>query len=886
VDGNSVQVGGACYTLSNVTGSHTVHVTFKLLQYTVSVPCAVPNGSLSPCGEITVDCGDDLELCATPDTCYEVDTWYVDGNSVQVGGACYTLSNVAGSHTVNVTFKLIQYTLTINIVGCGSVTLDPDKVTYDCGETVTLTATPCEGWTFSHTWSGDLTGDTNPQDIVMDGNKTVTATFTLIEPVCGEECDGQTYNWTNAYPWSILWISPWNWDPEPLYGGPGIADTAIIGVGLDPLPPGPILDTDIDICRILGPAHEADGQQTMYVIKDANVLVCHEWDSYPVVPGVGTIIITDDARVHINERHRLANHGTIIEEVSGNADVYVGEDVRGGDNGDGMFELTVTDSANYYVEGVLMIGDDGSGVMTFNGDATVGCAKLQLQVGEDAAVAELNISDNAGLDVFDSGDYGIRIGDGDGIATMNMDGGTVYSATELSIARGDGTATLNMDDGYIEVAGAFEVAAGDDGWALVEHMGGVISCHEFTHAGTNYLYHICGGVLIIDGDVVGDVQGEVDAGRIFACGQESCITAGRFCSRGDIMIDYDNVNPGRTTVWAQSHPGRAWCPTPLNTATDVPTQGTILCWCPGEPNGGVFDQHVFFGTDYEAVANRNLAAFVSQVHPPDNCFDPGCLDLCTTYYWAVDTQDNYTNIIRGEVWSFTTECCRMIESFDQYTTDPWSLIYKAWYDGCGYWDMIDGEPVLISNGNGSCVNLGMENTQDGPKAMIYTYENDLMSLWERDHNYSEATRDFDPALDLGCSNEAALVVYFYGDGENDLTDMWLKLSDGGGTVKSTYGANGEDPANIQIAEWQDWNTKISDLAAIDLSAVTEMSIGFGDDVTNVPDGTTGLMLFDSIQVCGTRCVPQFVTICDLNDDCIVDWKDVKIIGENWLEDRR
>jgi hypothetical protein len=228
----------------------------------------------------------------------------------------------------------------------------------------------------------------------------------------------------------------------------------------------------------------------------------------------------------------------------------------------------------------------------------------------------------------------------------------------------------------------------------------------------------------------------------------------------------------------------------------------------------------------------------------------------------------------------------MIEPFDQYTFDPWSLIYKAWYDGCGYWDMLDGDPVLISNGTGSCVNLGMDNTQDGPKAMIYTYENDFDAIWERDVNWSEATKDFEPALDLECSNDKALVVYFYGNGDNDVTDMWLKLGDGASTVKSTYGANGEDPANIQIPEWQDWNTKISDLAAIDLSAVTEMSIGFGDDETNVPDGTYGIMVFDSIQVCGTRCVPQFVVICDLNDDCIVDWRDVKIIGDYWLEDRR
>jgi hypothetical protein len=225
----------------------------------------------------------------------------------------------------------------------------------------------------------------------------------------------------------------------------------------------------------------------------------------------------------------------------------------------------------------------------------------------------------------------------------------------------------------------------------------------------------------------------------------------------------------------------------------------------------------------------------------------------------------------------------MIEDFDSYTLDPWSLIYKAWFDGCGYWDVIEGEDVLISNGTGSCVSLGMDNTQDGPKAMIYTYENDYIALWERDVNYSEATAEFDPPLDLECSNDKALVIYFYGDGDNDVTDMWVKLNG----VKSTYGDNPfDDPADIQVAEWQTWDTELSVFG--DVSAVTEISIGFGDDETNIAEGTYGLMLFDSIQTCASRCLVKALPECfgDHDDDCDVDWDDVKIIGDNWLTDLR
>jgi hypothetical protein len=68
------------------------------------------------------------------------------------------------------------YTLTLSTVGFGSVTKDLDKSTYTLGESVTLTAVP-DASTFIE-WGGDLAGSTtNPETIVMDSDKTVSATF-------------------------------------------------------------------------------------------------------------------------------------------------------------------------------------------------------------------------------------------------------------------------------------------------------------------------------------------------------------------------------------------------------------------------------------------------------------------------------------------------------------------------------------------------------------------------------------------------------------------------------------------------------------------------------------------------------------------------------------
>jgi len=72
-----------------------------------------------------------------------------------------------------------QYTLTTNVVGNGTVTLNPAGGTYDSGTVVTVTAAPDSGWQFDG-WSGDLSGSTNPTTITMNSNKSVTATFSEI----------------------------------------------------------------------------------------------------------------------------------------------------------------------------------------------------------------------------------------------------------------------------------------------------------------------------------------------------------------------------------------------------------------------------------------------------------------------------------------------------------------------------------------------------------------------------------------------------------------------------------------------------------------------------------------------------------------------------------
>lgn len=99
----------------------------------------------------------------------------------QGGGGVGTALAVAGTVTLGLILlkargeeKPKEYTLTINVIGQGEVDQSPVQATYESGTVVILTAVgDFVGW------SGDLTGSTNPAQIIMNGNKVVTATFNV-----------------------------------------------------------------------------------------------------------------------------------------------------------------------------------------------------------------------------------------------------------------------------------------------------------------------------------------------------------------------------------------------------------------------------------------------------------------------------------------------------------------------------------------------------------------------------------------------------------------------------------------------------------------------------------------------------------------------------------
>ena len=97
-------------------------------------------------------------------------------------------------------------------------------------------------------------------------------------------------------------------------------------------------------------------------------------------------------------------------------------------------------------------------------------------------------------------------------------------------------------------------------------------------------------------------------------------------------------------------------PSPANDANDVPLDGVVLSWEPGE----YANKHdVYFGINFDDVSNATKASpeYKTTKSLGDESYALGTLDLDTTYYWRIDEVNAPTDstVLKGEVWQFTAE---------------------------------------------------------------------------------------------------------------------------------------------------------------------------------------------------------------------------------------
>jgi len=150
--------------------------------------------------------------------------------------------------------------------------------------------------------------------------------------------------------------------------------------------------------------------------------------------------------------------------------------------------------------------------------------------------------------------------------------------------------------------------------------------------------------------------------------------------------EFDIIETHKGDVWSFTTEGAVGNPNPANGAVDV-NRTQIITWSPS-----VFaDSHeVYFGADKDTVKNADAGSpeYKGTRALGSETFDPGELELSTTYYWRIDevNSPNPDSPWPGILWSFTTTDFLIVDDMESYNdldpAEPGSNnIFYAWIDG-------------------------------------------------------------------------------------------------------------------------------------------------------------------------------------------------------------
>jgi len=270
-------------------------------------------------------------------------------------------------------------------------------------------------------------------------------------------------------------------------------------------------------------------------------------------------------------------------------------------------------------------------------------------------------------------------------------------------------------------------------------------------------------------------------------------------------------------------PAHAREPEPADAATGVDVT-TSLSWRAGRD---AVSHEVYLGTAADALALAGT---------PDAAeYNPGALDLATTYYWQV-TEIQDAESWQGSLWSFSTQDYLVVDDFESYNDED-NVIYDTWIDG---WVNETGSTV------GYLVEPFAEESivHSGRQSMPLFYDNAGVST-------SEA--DLDLAQDWTTSGVQSLVLYFQGDPENSVGQLYVKINN----TRIDYDGSASD---IRRMAWQMWS--------IDLSAV--------GNVRNVNSLTIGI---EGAGAQGTLYIDDIRLYPEVLDDSPADTPDVTRAGD-------
>jgi hypothetical protein len=199
-------------------------------------------------------------------------------------------------------------------------------------------------------------------------------------------------------------------------------------------------------------------------------------------------------------------------------------------------------------------------------------------------------------------------------------------------------------------------------------------------------------------------------------------------------------------------PTKAVSANPSNFAIGVIHTPTLR-WQAGD---GALYHHVYFGSDYNAVANANIHTldfYRGQQDLDDTSYVPteAPLEWNKTYYWRIDEYSVTGAINEGHMWSFTTADYIILDWFEDYTDESPDRIFDTWIDGWG----------IAENGS----QVGYDSAPFAERNFVNSALQSMPFMYDNTNGvaYSEAYRTFDaPLNDWTRENAQTLTLFFRG----------------------------------------------------------------------------------------------------------------------------
>jgi len=415
------------------------------------------------------------------------------------------------------------------------------------------------------------------------------------------------------------------------------------------------------------------------------------------------------------------------------------------------------------------------------------------------------------------------------VGRANQHGGQGY----LLVTGGEITVngTLNVPNQFTSAVDPEKIGVGH-----IDLLGGYIVASNFNlgnhqtaqpHAkGGIGTMNITEGRLYIAGDKTAAIQEWINKGWITAYG-----------GSGEFELDFDVRFPGETSLTAFKSEFRAQQPSPENNSTDVGSEVT-LNWRAGSHVQAENGQDLYIGTNIDDVndATRDSHPNVEYHNLNAATYGPLSLDLGKTYYWRVDQLNSAhpDKIWKGYVWNFTVTGHRPLDDFESYGASDLSSTWTA-----------AGSATLALEG---------AEIHEGGQAMRVGYNSAAVARVSREL----------PGWDATVNGIEALYI-------------WCKADSDVATVSVQLNNTGVEQLVSNVGGTADWQLLLFDLSLfqVDLSRISHISI----EIDAVSPGA-GTVYVDDIAL--FPCIPGGLA-ADFNGDCIVDFKDLAILLNDWLK---